>query len=124
MVLLNRNHSSDLYLWANGNVKHVSSFSTFAAQRQVGETALNDKSSRSHQILRLVLVILGFSTVQGFTMLLAGVPSLCLHVHGRDRGLEIKKMMLLFFVHNILNYIVLSFSYLNSNFYHTQHVCH
>lgn len=26
----------------------------FAAQRQVGETALNDKSSRSHQIIRLV----------------------------------------------------------------------
>lgn len=26
----------------------------FAAQRQVGETALNDNSSRSHQIIRLV----------------------------------------------------------------------
>ena len=30
-------------------------YSNFVAQRQVGETALNDKSSRSHQIVRLVL---------------------------------------------------------------------
>ena len=100
MVLVNRNHSRDLYLWANSNVKHVSSFSIFAAQRQVGETALNDKSSRSHQILRLVLVILGFSTVKGFTMLLAGVP-LCFQFCGWDRGLELRKTMLLVFAHNI-----------------------
>lgn len=31
---------------------------TIAAQRQVGETALNDKSSRSHQIIRLVSLFL------------------------------------------------------------------
>lgn len=28
------------------------------AQRQIGETALNETSSRSHQILRLVLILL------------------------------------------------------------------
>jgi len=28
------------------------------AQRQVGETALNDTSSRSHQIIRLVMILI------------------------------------------------------------------
>jgi hypothetical protein len=32
-------------------------FFGFVAQRQVGETALNDNSSRSHQIIRLVTVL-------------------------------------------------------------------
>jgi len=31
-----------------------------AAQRQIGETALNEASSRSHQILRLVFYVINF----------------------------------------------------------------
>jgi hypothetical protein len=33
----------------------------FAAHRQVGETNLNDVSSRSHQIVRLVSLLIGLS---------------------------------------------------------------
>lgn len=35
----------------------------FVAQRQVGETALNDTSSRSHQIIRLVIITFSFSEI-------------------------------------------------------------
>lgn len=44
-----------LYPYANSNQSWIAFI--FAAQRQVGETSLNDTSSRSHQIIRLVHII-------------------------------------------------------------------
>ena len=43
-------HHIFCFVWSNCKV-------VFAAQRQVGETALNDKSSRSHRIIRLVYMM-------------------------------------------------------------------
>jgi len=39
----------------------LTTFRMIAEQRQVGETALNDTSSRSHQIIRLVRVLFALS---------------------------------------------------------------